>query len=221
MLFAAGFGTRMGALTAERPKPMIKVAGRPLIDHALDLAAPLGLRRTVVNTHYKPAPLRAHLAGRDVMISHEDEILETGGGLRQALPLLGDRPVFTMNSDAVFRGPNPLELLRAAWRPEAMDALLLCVPLGRAIGHAGEGDFLIDPAGRLTRGKGEVYTGLQIIKTEGLEAIPDQAFSLNQLWNRIQPEGRLYGISYPGDWCDVGRPEGIRLAEAMLEAPDV
>lgn len=221
MLFAAGFGTRMGALTAERPKPMIKVAGRPLIDHALDLAAPLGLRRTVVNTHYKPAPLRAHLAGRDVMISHEDEILETGGGLRQALPLLGDRPVFTMNSDAVFRGPNPLELLRAAWRPEAMDALLLCVPLGRAIGHAGEGDFVLDPAGRLTRGKGEVYTGLQIIKTEGLEAIPDQAFSLNQLWNRIQPEGRLYGISYPGDWCDVGRPEGIGLAEAMLEAPDV
>ncbi|MDQ2094328.1 nucleotidyltransferase family protein [Rhodalgimonas zhirmunskyi] len=221
MLFAAGFGTRMGALTADRPKPMIEVAGRPLIDHALDLVAPMDLSRVVVNTHYKPAPLHDHLSQRDVMISHEDDILETGGGLRKALPLLGEGPVFTMNSDAVFRGPNPLALLRAAWRPGEMDALLLCVPLERAIGHTGEGDFLLGQDGQLSRGKGEVYAGIQILDPTGLNEIDQPAFSLNLLWNRMQPEGRLFGISYPGQWCDVGRPEGIALAEEMLEFPDV
>ncbi len=221
MLFAAGFGTRMGALTADRPKPMIPVAGRPLIDHALDHVTPLGLRRVVVNTHYKPAPLAAHLAARDVVLSHEDEILETGGGLRHALPLLGPGPVFTMNADAVFRGPNPLELLRAAWQPDAMDALLLCVPAARAVGHAGQGDFLLGPDGRLTRGAGEIYTGAQIVNPEGLHQIAEPAFSLNLLWNRIADQGRLFGLSYPGAWCDVGHPEGIALAENMLAAPDV
>ncbi|WP_372921728.1 NTP transferase domain-containing protein, partial [Roseovarius sp.] len=129
MLFAAGFGTRMGALTAERPKPMIEVAGRPLIDHALSLVRAHRPDRIVANVHYRPDPLIRHLEGSEVIISHETpDILETGGGLRAALPHLGEGPVFTMNTDAVWSGPNPLDLLFDLWQPARMDALLLCVP---------------------------------------------------------------------------------------------
>lgn len=222
MLFAAGFGTRMGALTAERPKPLIEVAGKPLIDHTLDLVAPLGLARIVANLHYKPDPLIAHLKPRNVALSIETpEILETGGGLRHALPLLGEGPVFTMNTDAVWCGPNPLKLLGAAWDPAQMDALLLCIPPAQAIGHKGSGDFRLDPEGRITRGPELVYSGAQIIKTEDLHAIPETAFSLNLLWDRISKTSRLFGLSYPGEWCDVGHPDGIALAEALLERCDV
>jgi MurNAc alpha-1-phosphate uridylyltransferase len=222
MLFAAGFGTRMGALTAERPKPMVPVAGRPLIDHALDLVTPLGLSRVVANLHYKPAPLIAHLADRNIAFSHETpDILDTGGGLRHALPLLGNGPVFTLNTDAIWRGPNPLDLLARAWNPDEMDALLICVPPAHAIGHTGAGDFLLDGAGRITRGPGHVYGGAQIIRTGDLLDIPETAFSLNAVWNRMATRGRLFGLPYPGQWCDVGHPEGIALAESLLEGPDV
>ena len=130
MLFAAGFGTRMGALTADRPKPLVEVAGKPLIDHALDLAEGVGPLRRVANAHYRADQLAAHLDGRDVALSREEpEILDTGGGLRAALPLLGPDPVFALNTDAVWSGPNPLRLLAEAWDPERMDALLLCVPV--------------------------------------------------------------------------------------------
>ncbi|MDU8927949.1 nucleotidyltransferase family protein [Alisedimentitalea sp. MJ-SS2] len=222
MLFAAGFGTRMGALTASVPKPMIPVAGRPLIDHALALVEPMGLSRVVANLHYKPEPLITHLEGRGVTYSHESpDILETGGGLRHALPLLGSGPVFTMNTDAVWRGPNPLDLLAQAWNPDEMDALLICVPRSNAIGHAGKGDFLIDDTGRITRGPGHIYGGVQIIKTAGLHDITEPAFSLNLLWNRMGASNLLFGVEYPGSWCDVGRPEGITLAENMLDGADV
>lgn len=222
MLFAAGFGTRMGALTADRPKPMIPVAGRPLVDHALDLAIGAGIKRRVVNLHYKPEILTAHLAGRDVALSHEmPDILETGGGLRQALPLLGDGPVFTLNTDAVWHGPNPLELARAAWNPDQMDALLVCIQPDLAVGHIGRGDFLLDAEGRMTRGPGLIYGGAQIIKTGGLASITEKAFSLNILWDRMLAEGRLFGLTYPGQWCDVGHPEGITLAERMIGYRDV
>lgn len=222
MLFAAGFGTRMGALTATRPKPLIPVAGKPLIDHALDLVSAHGLARTVVNTHYLPDQIEAHLAGRDITLSHEaPDILETGGGLRAALHLLGDGPVFTMNTDAVWSGPNPLAQLATAWNPDEMDALLLCIPPAAAIGHAGQGDFEIDPSGRARRGPGAIYSGLQILKTDALADIPDRAFSLNLLWNRMLEQNRLFATTYPGTWCDVGTPEGIDLAEAMLRDADV
>ena len=222
MLFAAGFGTRMGALTADRPKPMIPVAGRPLIDHALDLVEPLNPSRIVVNLHYKPEPLIAHLDRRNIEFSLETpDILDTGGGLRQALPMLGDGPVFTMNTDAVWRGPNPLQLLANAWDPERMDALLICVPQKNAVGHLGTGDFLIAPDGRINRGSGHAYGGVQIVKTDGLAEIEAEAFSLNLLWDRMAKSGRLFGFSYPGKWCDVGHPDGITLAEEMLESDDV
>ncbi|MGB3279564.1 MAG: nucleotidyltransferase family protein, partial [Pseudorhodobacter sp.] len=153
MLFAAGFGTRMGALTADRPKPLINVAGKPLLDHALHQVAEAGVARAVVNVHYKAAQIAEHLKGRaNTLISwEEDQILETGGGLRAALPLLGAGPVFTLNTDAVWTGPNPLINLREQWDGARMDALLLLAPLSRIKGFRGKGDFLLGPDGRITR----------------------------------------------------------------------
>lgn len=218
MLFAAGFGTRMGQLTADRPKPLIKVAGKALLDHALDLAAPLGLN-TVVNAHYKADMIAAHLSEQEVALSDEsNKILETGGGLKKALPLLSSSTVFTMNTDAVWAGANPLKQLQAEWDPTKMDALLLCVPLESAIGHKGDGDFKMDHDGHLKRGPGLVYSGVQILKTDGLAQIEEEAFSLNLLWDRIAAENRIFGVSYTGKWCDVGHPAGIKSAEAMLDA---
>lgn len=219
MLFAAGFGTRMRPLTDDRPKPLIEVAGRPLADHALDQTRGLGLRRIVANLHYKPERLAAHLAAQGVETTLETpDILDTGGGLRQALPLLGAGPVYTLNTDAVWAGPSPLALLRDAWEPERMDALLCLVPVARATGYAGAGDFSLDDEGRLTRGAGHVYGGAQIVKTERLSEIADRVFSLNRLWDLLQRDGRLYGCIYEGGWCDVGRPSGIATAERLLAA---
>lgn len=221
MIFAAGFGTRMGDLTADRPKPLIPVAGRTLLDHALAPAQAADLHPVVVNTHYKGAQIAAHLDGTDVTVLDEaPDILETGGGLRNAVPFLGADPVFTMNSDAVWAGPNPYDILEAAWRPDNMDALLLCVPASRALGHPGR-DFVLAPDGRLSRGAGYAYCGVQILKTNGLADIPDAAFSVSRLWDLAAKAGRLFGISYPGQWCDVGQPENISLAESMLEDADV
>jgi MurNAc alpha-1-phosphate uridylyltransferase len=215
MLFAAGFGTRMGALTARCPKPLIPVAGRPLLDHALDLTQ--GIPRRVVNAHYLAPRIAEHLAGRDVTVMVEEpQILDTGGGLRAALPHLGTDPVFTLNTDAVWSGPNPLGLLAAAWDPARMDALLLCVPLERATGRKGGGDFTFDPQGRLIRGGDMVYTGAQILATDRLQGVPEAVFSLNVIWTAMAAEGRLFGLPYPRHWADVGHPQGIAEAEAML-----
>ncbi len=222
MLFAAGFGTRMGALTQDRPKPMVEVAGRPLIDHALSLAQAAGISRIVANVHYLPDQVRDYLTPRGIAISDESAaILETGGGLRKALPLLGEGPVFTLNTDAVWTGEDIVAKLRAAWDPARMDALLMLVPTQRAVGHRGAGDFSLAPDGQITRGAGYVYTGLQILNPAGLEEIADPAFSLNVLWDRILREGRAYGLVHEGAWCDVGRPESIALAEDMLRGAHV
>lgn len=222
MLFAAGFGTRMGALTAHQPKPLIPVAGRALIDHALALADDAGVGRIVANLHYRGDMIRAHLAHRDIGFSEEaPDILETGGGLRAALPLLGPGPVVTLNTDAVWAGPNPLAMLAQAWSP-GMGALLALAPLERTRGHAGKGDFTLHPDGRITRGGSLVYLGAQIVDPVGLEQVPDRAFSLNRHWDTLIAEARGFGVVFPGHWCDVGHPEGIALAEAMLrEAGDV
>lgn len=222
MLFAAGFGTRMGELTRNRPKPLVEVAGRPLIDHALDLVRPLGLPRVVANLHYRAEMLEAHLAPLGVALSHEHpDILDTGGGLRAALPLLGAGPVFTLNTDAIWAGPNPLELLRQTWDSALMDALLICIPPARAVGHQGAGDFTLDDAGRVRRGPGLVYGGAEILNPALLDEIGEQVFSLNAVWDRMLARGRLYALEYPGRWCDVGHPEGIALAESLLAGTDV
>lgn len=217
MLFAAGFGTRMAPLTDTMPKPLIPVAGKPLIDHAVDLARAAGVARIVANVHYRANQIEAHFAGTDTVISDETaQILETGGGLRAALPLLGPGPVFTLNTDAVWSGENVITALRAAWEPASMSALLALIPCEEALGHRGAGDFSLDPDGRIHRGPGYVYTGAQIINPAGIETISAAAFSLNLLWDRLLAQGRVFGMVHRGGWCDVGRPESIALAETML-----
>ncbi|MCZ8334155.1 MAG: nucleotidyltransferase family protein [Rhodobacteraceae bacterium] len=222
MLFAAGLGTRMGQLTATRPKPLIPVAGKPLIDHALALAEAADINRIVANSHYLPEQIEAHLAPRGIAVSRETpRILETGGGLRQALPLLGDDPVLTLNTDAVWTGRNPLRQLIDAWDGARMDGLLLLLPVAKATGHTGTGDFVMEADGSLARAfgrSGPVYLGAQIVKTAGLAGIAEEVFSLNLLWDRMISDGRLFGLVHDGGWCDVGRPEGIAMAENLLRS---
>ncbi len=221
MLFAAGFGTRMRDLTKGQPKPLVPVAGKALIDHTLDLVDQVAPPRVVANLHYLPDMLERHLMGSDVhTIREEPDILETGGGLRNALPLLKSDIVITMNTDAIWAGPNPVQILLEKWNPEKMDALLISVPLNQVHGRTSAGDFDLADDGQLRRGPGVthdvVYGGVQILKTQGLQDIAETSFSLNLLWNQMAQTGRLFGARYPGDWCDVGTPEGVLEAEAML-----
>lgn len=222
MVFAAGFGTRMGALTRTTPKPLLEVAGRPLLDHALAHLARGGIRRVVVNAHYLAEQIIAHLAGRaGVTVVHETpEILETGGGLRNALRLLGPGPVVTLNPDGWFRTPDPLRALLSGWDGSA-EALLLLVPKARALAHSGPGDFDLDADGRLVRRKGEeapfVYTGLQVIRPDGLHQVQEKAFSLNVLWDDMIARGTAGGVVLDADWVDVGTPQGLALARELAE----
>lgn len=217
LLCAAGNGTRMGALTQHQPKPLIKVAGKALIDHALDQVHAAQLQTIVVNLHAHAPMMVDHLADQPVTFSDEtDALLETGGGLRKALPLLNANPVMTMNTDAVWNGPNPINALLNAWRPE-MEALLLMVAKPNVSGHLGKGDFRMDTDNRLHRAPDMIYTGVQIIRTDVLSEIKEPAFSMNVVWNIINDRGGLFGATYAGRWCDVGQPSSIPLAEAMLD----
>jgi len=217
MVFAAGLGTRMRPLTDDRPKAMVAVAGRPLIDHALDQVA--GPGPLVVNVHHHADALRAHLAGRDVtLVEERPTLLETGGGLRNALPLLGPDPVLTMNADNIWTGPRARDTLLATWDPDAMDGLLL---LGRHHGRAeaGRWKLALDGAGRIARApEGYDYLGAGILRTDGMGAMPDGPFSLRELWLPMMAAGRLSGVIHPGGWADVGRPGNIAAAEALLAA---
>jgi MurNAc alpha-1-phosphate uridylyltransferase len=216
MLFAAGLGTRMGPLTANQPKPMIQVAGTPLIDHALRLTKDQPVQTPVMNLHYKADILKQHLQDQSVTFSDETDLLrDTGGGLRHALPLLGPDPVITLNTDAIWSGPNPIAQLLSEWRDE-MEGLLLLIPTPQVIGHKGAGDFVIDPNGRLIREPGHIYSGIQMIRTDGLASIKDNVFSLNKLWDQAIKRGTLYGTTYTGRWCDVGQPDSIPLAEQLI-----
>ncbi len=219
MIFAAGRGTRMGALTRSRPKSLLEVGGKPLLDHALQIVQAAGLRQVVINTHYLADQIVAHVAEQLVEISHEETLLETGGGLRKALPMLGAGPVVTLNADAVWNGPNPVSEVTTAWNDQT-DALLLLVPRKNAVGHTGPGDFFLEDDSVLRRrGCADhapfVYTGLQIIRTERLMEIDRDVFSLNLLWDLMLPQGRVRGCVYQGRWADVGLPENLALAEAM------
>lgn len=226
MVLAAGFGTRMGALTKDRPKPLIEVAGRALIDHALDAVAAAGVEEAVVNLHYRGEQIAAHLAPRDaprIVYSPEEEILETGGGVARALPLLGADPFFCLNADAIWTGAAPLPALAAAWDGARMGALLHLVRREDAIGHKGLGDFHRNAAGALTRrgaaegaGPPYVFTGAQILTPGAFDDAPAGAFSTNVVWDRLIEDGRLFGVVHEGAWVDVGTPEGVSLAEAAL-----
>lgn len=218
MIFAAGFGTRMRPLTDNLPKPLIRVGGQTLLDRALNLGRQAGCAPIVVNTHYLGQQIADHLAGQDIAISHEaDQILETGGGLRHALPLLGGGVVMTLSPDVVWTGPNPLIALRDAWDDTRMDALMMLVPLARATARKGGGDFALDTAGRIARKGDYVYGSAHVLRTERLAGIADRAFSLNLVWDQIIADGRAYGIVHQGGWCDVGAPETIPLAQALLD----
>lgn len=218
MIFAAGKGTRMAPLTDHTPKPLIRVGGQALLDRALDLAGQAGVGHVVVNTHHLGGQIRDHIAGRGIAVSDEsDLLLETGGGLRKALPLLGDGPVITMNPDVIWSGANPIRTLLDAW-DDRMDALLMLVPLARTYGRQGDGDFSLDADNRLIRRGDLVYGGAQIVRPGRLGDIPDQVFSLNRLWDLMIAQGRAFGAVHSGAWCDVGRPDCIPLAEGLLNA---
>lgn len=229
MVMAAGLGKRMRPLTATRPKPLVSVAGKPLIDHVFDRLREAGVRRAVVNVHYLADALTAHLHNRvdgiEVVISDERaRLMETGGGLVQARALLGDAPVFVINSDNLWvDGPvDALKLLAARWDAAAMDALLLMVPLARAHNHRGAGDFHLGADGRITRRRrpGTVapfcYTGVQILHPRIIADAPDGPFSTNLFWDRAITAGRAFGQVHQGLWFDVGTPAAIPRTEALL-----
>lgn len=219
MIFAAGFGTRMGSLTAERPKPLVPLAGEPMINHALGWGREARSAPIVANAHHHAKQLARWAAKAGVMISHEAaQILDTGGGLAAARPLLGASPAYTLNCDAIFAGPSPLSCLEDVWDPARMDALLLLVDPAHALGHALSSGFARAPDGRLTRAPELAYTGAQIMATDALASRAGQAFSLNEVWDAALAQGRLYGCLYPGRWCDAGHPRGLALAEELLRS---
>lgn len=227
MILSAGMGKRMRPLTASQPKPLVRVAGKPLIDHALDRLEDAGVAKAVVNVHYLADALEAHIVGRAapaVTISDErEELLETGGGMLKALPRLPD-PFFSLNSDNIWLdGPSSaFHDLSNRWNPDEMDALLLVVPHARAVNFSGAGDFHMDPLGRLRRRiSGRIapfiYTGIQLVSHRLMREAPEGAFSTNLLWNRAIEEGRLFGASFTGQWFEVGTPEAIAPTEAALQ----
>lgn len=227
MVMAAGLGKRMRPLTASQPKPMVRVGGKPLIDHALDRLNESGVEKAVVNVHYLADSLEAHLASRgapEVMISDErGELLETGGGMVKAQPQLPD-PFFCLNADNIWiDGPrSAFADLSARWNPDEMDALLLLVSHARAVNFNGTGDFYMDPRGKIRRREQGriapfIYTGIQLVSHRLLRDAPDGKFSTNVLWNRAIEEGRLYGVSFTGLWFEVGTPDAIRPTEDALQ----
>lgn len=221
MIFAAGFGTRMGDVTKTTPKPLIRVAGRALIDHALDVARQARVGQIVINLHHLGAQIEQHLAGQDVTrLWERPQILETGGGLKAALPLLVAGPVLLLNSDAVWTGQNPLAQLMAQWDGTKMDALLLLTPYQNAHGHSGGGDFRLGADGRISwdkGGQGPVYLGAQMLNPAVVRDYPETVFSLVKIWDKLIAKGRAYGILHQGGWCDVGTPQGVAMAERLLD----
>ncbi|GHC86442.1 nucleotidyltransferase family protein [Novosphingobium pokkalii] len=227
MVLAAGIGKRMRPLTVTRPKPLVRVAGKPLIDHALDKLAEAGVTRAVVNVHYLADQLEAHVRLRtmpNVQVSDErDALLETGGGLVRAMPLIDRDTFFCLNSDNIWLdGPrNAFAALGDFWDESRMDALLLLVSHAQAFNYTGLGDFHIDQMGLISRRKpGRVapyiFTGIQIVSKRLLRDAPEGSFSTGRLWDRAIAEGRLYGLPHTGLWYEVGAPEMIAPTQAAL-----
>ena len=228
MVMAAGLGKRMRPLTDARPKPLVELNGKPLIDHVLDRLRTAGVSKLVVNVHYLADQLEAHLATKadDFAITISDEralLLETGGGLVKAAPMIDCDPFLVVNSDNFWiDGPaDGLKLLASGWDDAKMDALLLLVPQARAGNHRGQGDFHMDRFGRLSRRARSrvapyVFTGIQIISKRLLADAPTGAFSTNILWDRAIEAGRCFGLVHQGLWFDVGNPRSITDTEAAL-----
>jgi len=232
MVLAAGLGKRMRPLTDEIPKPMVRLKGRPLIDHVLDRLSAAGVARAVINVHYRADVLEAHLRGRkapEIVISDERGLLlDTGGGIMHARDKLGAEPFLIHNSDSVWVegvGAN-LERLFGAWDPDTMDSLMLLASATGSLGYEGSGDFVMDNDGRLSR-RGErqmapfVFTGVSIAHPRMFENAPEGAFSLNKVWDNAIESGRLYGVRLDGLWMHVGTPEALTEAERWIESEDV
>lgn len=227
MVLAAGLGSRMRPLTDDRPKALVEVRGRALIDHVLDRLTDAGVERAVVNVHWFADRLEQHLKARDrgpdIIISDERaELLETGGGLRKARPLLGDEPVFVANIDSIWtdQGDALGDLVRL-WNPALMDAALLLARREGSIGFEGDGDFFLGDDGRLTfRGEAPcapfAYMGVHITRPDYADGGPEGPFSLSPLWRRSAADGRLFGCVLDGDWMHVGDPEARDAAEAKM-----
>jgi MurNAc alpha-1-phosphate uridylyltransferase len=230
MVLAAGLGERMRPLTLRMPKPLVPLAGRPLIDHVLDRLAAAGVDTAVVNVHYLPEQLEESLARRNgtkpaIVISDERGVLlDTGGGAKRALPLLGAGPFFIHNADTVWsEGASPaLPRMLKLWDPDSMDCLLLLAPTNSSIGYGGKGDFAMAPDGRLKR-RGErqvvpfAFAGVSLCDARLFKDSPDGKFSLNLLWDRALAEGRLYGMRLDGHWMHVGTPAALAEAETWFE----
>ena len=228
MVLAAGLGKRMRPLTATRPKPLVEVAGRTLLDRAMGTLKAGGVTRFVVNVHYMADRIEAHLAARgmdqEARISDErDLLLETGGGIAKALPLIDADPFLSINADNIWvDGPvGAARLLANRWDPAQMDALLLLVPLARANCHGGPGDFHMDPLGRVSRRRPGrvapfVYTGLQMLSKSLFDGVAVEPFSMNRLWDKAAAEGRLYGVVHQGLWFDVGTAAAVKETEMLL-----
>ncbi len=227
MVLAAGLGRRMRPLTADRPKPLVEVAGRTLLDRVLDRLEAGGVTRAVVNVHYLGEQIIEALADRsspNLEISDErDALLDTGGGVAKALPLLGDQAFFIHNADSIWiEGvENNIQRMRKYWDPARMDALLLLALTTNSTGYDGRGDFTFDQAGRVSR-RAElevapfVFTGVSIAHPRLFENSPEGAFSLNLLWDKAIEEGRLFGVRLEGKWMHVGSPAGLAEAERVL-----
>lgn len=229
MVLAAGYGQRMRPLTLTRPKPLVEVAGRALIDHGLDRLRAAGVESAVVNVHYLADQIEAwaqrQSAPRILIADERAEILDTGGGVAQALPLLGADPFFVINSDSFWleQGEPALDRLRRTWDDAAMDCLLLLCPLPQTVGYDGTGDFVRAGDGRLQRkakaeGEPLAYIGGYLVHPRLFEGAPGGAFSMNRLWDRAIAAGRLFGLVHRGRWLHVGTPEAIPLAEAAMKA---
>ena len=226
MVLAAGFGKRMRPLTLTRPKPLVEVAGRALIDHVVDRLRIHGAQRVVVNMHWLGDQVAAWAASftppPEIVLSDEtDRILDTGGGVKKALPLLGEAPFFVLNADSFWLDDEvpALDRLAAAWSDD-MDCLALLCPLENAVGYSGEGDFVMDASGRLARRAGlqvgQAFTGVYLVHPRLFEKAPEGAFSMNLLWDRAIAAERMYGISHAGLWLHVGTPESITEAEQAM-----
>lgn len=229
MILAAGLATRLRPLSLQRPKALMEVAGKPLIDHALDRLAEVGVTRAVVNTHYLADQIERHLAGRNqpaIQISHEDPILDTGGGIAKALPLLGSDPFYAINAKIVWRGgrEEALRRLASSWDETKMDALLLLQPTVSAVGYEGPGDLSMDQFGALRFREPQeiapfVYASIQIVHPRLFNGAPGGAFPLRPLWERAAAAGRLYGLRHDGEWYLVSTPAGLAAAEEQLRPP--
>ncbi len=226
-VLAAGLGTRMRPLTDTLPKPLVPLAGRPLIDHVLDRLGDAGIAKAVVNVHYRADQIEQHVARRDrprVAISDERGLLlETGGGVVRALPLLGEAPFIIHNSDSVWieNGTPNLKRLIDAWDENRMDSIMLLAPTSSSLGYDGCGDFDLCSDGRLIRRHGNataphVFAGVSIIHPCMFKSEPERPFSLNRVWDRAIAAGRLYGITLDGLWMHVGTPEALADANAAI-----